>query len=100
MPLLLVAVTPLLIGAFAFNFNNFTLIDLVTRRRTSCAEFRHGVRPAKTDILISYSYRVGISLRAPGNDYAFAATISIFIFVIIGLDHAHQLSASVRRVRT
>ena len=30
MPLLLVAVGPLLIASFAFNFNNFTLIFLLT----------------------------------------------------------------------
>jgi ABC-type sugar transport system permease subunit len=31
MPLLLVAVGPLLIASFAFNFNNFSLIYLLTR---------------------------------------------------------------------
>jgi len=80
LPLLLVAVTPLLIGAFAFNFNNFTLIELVTAGGPAVP---NSVTPAgQTDILISYSYRVAFSSGA-GNDYAFAATISIFIFVII-----------------
>jgi ABC-type sugar transport system permease subunit len=80
LPLLLVAVTPLLIGAFAFNFNNFTLIELVTAGGPAVP---NSVTPAgQTDILISYSYRVAFASGA-GNDYAFAATISIFIFVII-----------------
>ncbi len=79
-PLLLVAITPLLIGAFAFNFNNFTLIELVTAGGPAVS---NSVTPAgQTDILISYSYRLAFSSGA-GNDYAFAATISIFIFAII-----------------
>jgi ABC-type sugar transport system permease subunit len=79
-PLLLVAVTPLLIGAFAFNFNNFTLIELVTKGGPPTPG---AVTPAgQTDILISYSYRLAFA-SGQGNDYAFAATISIFIFLII-----------------
>jgi ABC-type sugar transport system permease subunit len=79
-PLLLVAVTPLLIGAFAFNFNNFTLIELVTKGGPPTPG---SVTPAgQTDILISYSYRLAFA-SGQGNDYAFAATISIFIFLII-----------------
>ena len=34
-PLLLTAVSPLLVASFAFNFNNFTLIYLVTSRRAT-----------------------------------------------------------------
>lgn len=79
-PLLLVAITPLLIGAFAFNFNNFTLIELVTAGGPAVP---NSVTPAgQTDILISYSYRLAFA-SGGGNDYAFAATISIFIFLII-----------------
>jgi ABC-type sugar transport system permease subunit len=79
-PLLLVAVTPLLIGAFAFNFNNFTLIELVTQGGPAVPG---SITPAgQTDILISYSYRLAFA-AGKGNDYAFAATISIFIFAII-----------------
>lgn len=79
-PLLLVAITPLLIGSFAFNFNNFTLIDLVTQGGPPVPG---ATTPAgQTDILISYSYRLAFE-GGKGNDYAFAATISIFIFAII-----------------
>jgi len=79
-PLLLVAITPLLIGAFAFNFNNFTLIELVTKGGPAVPG---SITPAgQTDILISYSYRLAFA-AGKGNDYAFAATISIFIFLII-----------------
>jgi ABC-type sugar transport system permease subunit len=79
-PLLMVAIAPLLIGSFAFNFNNFTLIDLVTEGGPP----RPGaVSPAgQTDILISYSFRLAFA-SGKGNDYAFAAAISIFIFAIV-----------------
>jgi ABC-type sugar transport system permease subunit len=79
-PLLLIAVAPLLIGSFAFNFNNFTLIDLVTEGGPAVPG---AVTPiGQTDILISYSYRLAFA-SGKGSDYAFAATISIFIFLIV-----------------
>lgn len=79
-PLLLVALAPLLIGAFAFNFNNFTLIELVTQGGppTPGAQTPAG----QTDILISYSFRLAFS-GGRGQDYAFAAAISVVIFLIV-----------------
>lgn len=79
-PLLLVALAPLLIGAFAFNFNNFTLIELVTQGGppTPGAQTPAG----QTDILISYSYRLAFA-SGRGQDYALAAAISLVIFVIV-----------------
>lgn len=80
LPLLLVSVAPLLIGAFAFNFNNFTIIDLVTEGGPPTPG---AATPAgQTDILISYTYRLAFT-GGRGSDYAFAAAISIVIFVII-----------------
>lgn len=80
MPLLLVSVAPLLIGAFAFNFNNFTVIDLVTEGGPPTPGT---ATPAgQTDILISYTYRLAFA-GGRGSDYAFAAAISILIFLII-----------------
>jgi ABC-type sugar transport system permease subunit len=79
-PLLMVAVTPLLIGSFAFNFNNFTLIDLVTQGGPAVPG---ATTPAgQTDILISYSFRLAFA-SGRGNNYAFAAAIAVFIFLII-----------------
>ena len=79
-PLLLVSLAPLLIGAFAFNFNNFTLIELVTQGGppTPGAQTPAG----QTDILISYSFRLAFA-SGRGQDYAFAAAISLVIFVIV-----------------
>ena len=82
LPLLLVALAPLLIGAFAFNFNNFTLIELLTEGRPAIPG---ATSPAgQTDILISYSFRVAFA-AGRGQDYAFAAAISVFIFAIVAM---------------
>jgi ABC-type sugar transport system permease subunit len=81
LPLLLVAVGPLLIASFTFNFNNFNLIYL----------FNQGLPPIPgtptpagyTDILISYVYNLAFS-AARGVNFGFAAAITIIIFFIVG----------------
>lgn len=79
LPLLLISIAPLLIGAFAFNFNNFTVIDLVTEGGPPMV----GQSTAgSTDILISYTYRLAFA-GGRGADYGFASTIAIFIFLIV-----------------
>jgi maltose/maltodextrin transport system permease protein len=51
--------TPLLISAFAFNFNNFVLISLLTDGRP---DFLNTKLPAgTTDILVSYTYRIAFT---------------------------------------
>jgi arabinogalactan oligomer/maltooligosaccharide transport system permease protein len=79
LPLLLVAVSPLLIASFAFNFNNFNNIYLLT-----------GGGPAQgtssiagsTDILISYTYKLAIA-TGKGQDFALASAVSIIVFLIV-----------------
>lgn len=79
LPLLLVAVGPLLIASFAFNFNNFNLIYLLTRGGPTFTG-GNGVAGA-TDILISYTYKLAIATGL-GNNYGLAAAITIIIFLI------------------
>jgi ABC-type sugar transport system permease subunit len=80
LPLLLVSVGPLLIGSFAFNFNNFGIIQLITQ---GGPDDPNTTTPAgRTDILISYTYRLAFG-TGKGQDLGLAATISLFIFVII-----------------
>ncbi len=58
-PLILKPLTPLLISAFAFNFNNFVLISLLTDGRP---DFLNTKLPAgTTDILVSYTYRIAFT---------------------------------------
>jgi ABC-type sugar transport system permease subunit len=79
LPMLLVALSPLLVASFGFNFNNFTVIEL----------FNNGGPPMSaatvaghTDILLSYTYRLAFA-GSTGVDYGFAAAVSIFIFMIV-----------------
>jgi ABC-type sugar transport system permease subunit len=75
-----VSVGPLLIGSFAFNFNNFGLIQLMTQ---GGPDNPGTTTPAgQTDILISYTYRLAFA-SGKGSDLGLAATISLFIFIII-----------------
>jgi arabinogalactan oligomer / maltooligosaccharide transport system permease protein len=79
LPLLLVAVAPLLIASFAFNFNNFNNIFLLTGGGPPDDE---GSVAGDTDILISYTYKIALE-SGKGQDYALACTITIFIFLIV-----------------
>ncbi len=81
LPLLLVSIGPLLIGSFAFNFNNFAIIDLYNAGGPPIPGA--GTPAGYTDILISYTYRIAFG-GARGNDYGLAAAISIIIFFIVG----------------
>ncbi len=79
LPLLLVSVGPLLIGSFAFNFNNFAVIELFNKGGPPMS----ALTPAgHTDILISYTYRLAFG-GTKGIDYGFASAITVFIFAIV-----------------
>ncbi len=78
-PLIIKPLAPLLVSAFAFNFNNFVLIALLTDGRP---DFLSTKLPAgQTDILVSYTYR--IAFRDSGSDFGLAAAISTLIFFLV-----------------
>ncbi len=81
-PLLLIAVAPLMISSFAFNFNNFNVIYMLNRGGPPIvgAETPAG----STDILVSYTYRLAFE-SGRGQDLAFATAISILIFLHVAL---------------
>ncbi len=80
MPLLLVAVGPLMIASFAFNFNNFGLIFLMTEG----GPFEGGQSQiGSTDLLITLAYRLAIGGTTP--NFGFASAISVFIFILVAL---------------
>jgi arabinogalactan oligomer / maltooligosaccharide transport system permease protein len=79
LPLLLVAVAPLLIASFAFNFNNFNNIYLLTGGGPPAED--QSVAGA-TDILISYTYKLAFE-SGKGQDYGLASAVSIAIFFIV-----------------
>jgi ABC-type sugar transport system permease subunit len=80
LPLLLVTVGPLLVASFAFNFNNFTVIDLYARGGPPMANTATPV--GHTDILATYTYRIAFA-SARGSDQGYAAAITVIIFLIL-----------------
>lgn len=79
MPLIMKPLTPLLISAFAFNFNNFVLISLLTNGRP---DYVDATLPAgTTDILVSYTWR--LAFQDSGQQFGLAAAISTLIFLIV-----------------
>jgi arabinogalactan oligomer/maltooligosaccharide transport system permease protein len=78
-PLLLVAVAPLLIASFAFNFNNFNNIYLLTQGGPPAED---QIVAGGTDILISYTWKLAFQ-SGKGQDYGLASAISIVIFFIV-----------------
>lgn len=79
LPLLMVSVSPLLIGSFAYNFNNFGGIYLLTGGGPVMED---SPIAGATDILISYTYKLAFG-AGHGNDYGLACAISIVIFFIV-----------------
>jgi arabinogalactan oligomer/maltooligosaccharide transport system permease protein len=77
-PLLMTAIAPLLIASFAFNFNNFNIIYLLTEGKPPIS----GSDAGRTDILISYTYKLAFA-GGRGADYGFASAVSFIIFILI-----------------
>jgi maltose/maltodextrin transport system permease protein len=79
MPLILKPLTPLLISSFAFNFNNFVLISLLTG---GLPDFLNTSVPAgTTDILVSYTYRM--AFQDSGQKFGLGAAISTVVFLMV-----------------
>ncbi|WP_111413496.1 maltose ABC transporter permease MalF [Billgrantia lactosivorans] len=79
LPLILKPLTPLLIACFAFNFNNFVLIALLTGGNP---DILGASTPAgTTDLLVSYTYR--IAFQDAGQNFGLAAAIATLIFVLV-----------------
>jgi arabinogalactan oligomer/maltooligosaccharide transport system permease protein len=85
-PLLLVSISPLLIASFAFNFNNFVLVYLLTNGNPRQVSESAG----STDILLSWVYRV--ALDASPQRQGLAAALSVLIFIIVAAISAFGFS--------
>ncbi|MDO8122141.1 ABC transporter permease subunit [Isoptericola sp. b490] len=84
-PLVLVAVAPLLVASFAFNFNNFNAIQLLTEGGPFSAS---DPTAGGTDILISFTYRLAFGTSA--QQIGFASAISVILFILTGVLAAIQ----------
>ena len=81
LPLLLVSVSPLLISSFAFNFNNFNLIYLLTNGGPR--DIEASINVGATDILISMVYKV--AFVGATRDYGLASAFAIIIFILVAV---------------
>lgn len=82
LPLLLVAVGPLLIASYVYNFNNFNLIYLFISGGPPIAGAT--TQAGHTDILLSYVYKLAFESSGRGVQYGLASAISIIVFLIVG----------------
>lgn len=76
LPLLRSALLPVLISSFAFSFNNFVGIYLLTAGGPAVA----GSQAGATDILVSYAYKLAFTMSR----YGLACAYSVLIFILIG----------------
>lgn len=80
LPMIIKPLTPLLIASFAFNFNNFVLINLLTGGGPNM--IGSGSSAGATDILVSYTFRIAFS--SYGQDFGLASAIACLIFLAVG----------------
>ncbi|WP_076589188.1 maltose ABC transporter permease MalF [Vibrio ostreicida] len=81
LPLMIKPLTPLLIAAFAFNFNNFVLIQLLTKGGPNMIGTSE---PAGyTDLLVNYTFRIAFE-GTGGQDFGLASAVATLIFLLVG----------------
>jgi ABC-type sugar transport system permease subunit len=81
LPLLLVAVGPLLIASYVFNFNNFNIIYLFIQGGPPIVGA--STQAGHTDILISYVYKLAFESSGRGVQYGWLCHL-IIVFLIVG----------------
>ena len=80
LPLVVIALTPLLIASYAYNFSNFGSIYLLTGGGP--VMYDSGGVAGYTDILISYTYNLAFT-AGKGRDYGLASAVSFINFLIV-----------------
>jgi maltose/maltodextrin transport system permease protein len=78
LPLVLPPMIPILISAFAFNFNNFNLIFLLTGGGPQMV----GGNGGETDLLVTYTFN--IAFRDSGTNFGLASAIATLLFILVG----------------
>lgn len=81
LPLIFKPLFPLLVASFAFNFNNFLLIYLLTGGGPDMVGA--STVAGETDILVSYTFR--IAFRDTAQNFGYASAIATVIFIIVAL---------------
>lgn len=81
LPMLMVPTAPLLIATFAFNFNNFNLVYMLTGGGPRMEGVEAPV--GHTDILITMVFKISGLGSGQATDYGLAAAMSLVIFLIV-----------------
>lgn len=81
LPLLMVSTAPLAIASFAFNFNNFTIIYMLTE---GGPPFPGTSGLGSSDILISAIYSIS-GVDGGVANYGLASALSIVVFIVVGI---------------
>jgi maltose/maltodextrin transport system permease protein len=79
LPLVLPPLVPMLVASFAFNFNNFTLVYLLT---AGGPRMVGGGIAGDTDLLVTYTFN--LAFRDSGTNYGLASAIATWLFCIVG----------------
>jgi maltose/maltodextrin transport system permease protein len=93
LPLVLPPMIPILISAFAFNFNNFNLIFLLTGGGPQMV----GGNAGETDLLVTYTY--SMAFLDSGTNYGLAGAIATLIFIIVGFLSWINLRVNAKNVK-
>jgi maltose/maltodextrin transport system permease protein len=94
LPLVIAPMVPILISSFAFNFNNFNLIYLLTGGGPRMVG---GGIAGETDLLVNYTFN--IAFRDTGTNYGLASAIATVLFFIVGFLSWINLRMTARKVR-
>jgi maltose/maltodextrin transport system permease protein len=94
LPLVISPMLPILISSFAFNFNNFNLIYLLTAGGPKMAG---GGIAGETDLLVNYTFN--IAFRDSGTNYGLASAIATVLFFIVGILAWMNLKMTGRRTK-
>jgi maltose/maltodextrin transport system permease protein len=94
LPLVISPMIPILISSFAFNFNNFNLIYLLT---AGGPKMVGGGIAGETDLLVNYTFN--IAFRDSGTNYGLASAIATVLFFIVGFLAWINLRMTGRRVK-
>lgn len=81
-PMLIKPMMPLIIATFAFNFNNFVLIQLLTVGGPSM--IGTSTPAGHSDLLVSYTYRIAFE-GSGTQDFGLAAAIAVIIFILVSI---------------
>ena len=93
LPLVLPPMTPIIISAFAFNFNNFNLIYLLTAGGPQMV----GGNAGETDLLVTYTY--SIAFLDSGTNYGLASAIATLLFILVGFLAWINLRVTAKKVK-